>query len=270
MIIAGLQTDISWLNPDENFVRVRGLAQDAVAQGARLLVLPEMFATGFSMDVPRLNALAPRIEGFLQALAYDLQVTVVGGCADAAPDRVEKQGRNWALVFDPDGVELTRYQKIHPFSYGEESRHYHGGMQPTLFEADGIRISPFICYDLRFPEVFRAVASQVELMLVIASWPVARRHAWKQLLVARAIENQCFVLGVNRVGEGGGLVYGGDSVLLDPLGNERAQGGAEESLVMGEVVASEVQAVREKFPFLSDRQPALYAQLLMAGVGEKN
>ena len=262
MKVAGLQTDIAWLDPEENFQRVRQLAETAVSHGARLLVLPEMFATGFSMNVELLAGWAGKIEGFLQVLAYDLQVFVVGGVADAAVGRVDRPGRNWALAFDPDGAVVARYQKIHPFSYGEESRHYHGGQALSGFEADGVYIVPYICYDLRFPEVFRAAASQADLILVIASWPAARRHAWKSLLVARAIENQCFVLGVNRVGEGGGLMYQGDSVLLDPLGIERSQPLVGPGLVEGEVNGPEVQAVRERFPFLADRQPTLYARLL--------
>lgn len=262
MKVAGLQTDIAWLDPDENFTRVRALAETAVTRGARLLVLPEMFATGFSMNVERLSGWADKIEAFLQALAYDLQVFVVGGLADAAPGRAEQAGRNWALAFNPDGGCVARYQKIHPFSYGEESRYYHGGQTLSGFEAEGVRVVPYICYDLRFPEVFRAAASHADLMLVIASWPAVRRHAWASLLVARAIENQCFVLGVNRVGEGGGLVYQGDSVLLDPLGLERSSPVSGPGLIDGEVTGAEVQAVRERFPFLADRQPALYARLL--------
>lgn len=261
MKVAGLQLDIAWEAPAENFARVERLARTAVEEGARLLVLPEMFATGFSMQVEKLAALAPQIEAWLAALAYDLQVWVLAGVADRDRTRSERPGQNLALVFNPDGQRVSRYQKIHPFSYGEEHKHYHGGTQLIQFEVEGVHITPFICYDLRFPELFRAAASRSDLMVVIASWPSARRHAWSSLLVARAIENQCYVLGVNRVGEGQGLHYSGDSGLWNPLGEPLGVLNAEPGLVLGEVLPSEVVRVRERFPFLLDRREDVYQQL---------
>lgn len=265
MWVAGIQLDVAWENPTENFRRVEILARKAVEQGARLLVLPEMFATGFSMNLEVLAQQAPTIESWVAGLAYDLQVTVVAGMANVDADRqsqgLGRAGVNLALVYNPDGQKVGAYQKIHPFSYGEEHKHYHGGASLLNFETEGLRIAPFICYDLRFPEVFRLVADQTDVMLVIASWPSARRHAWRSLLVARAIENQCFVLGVNRVGEGGGLSYAGDSLLIDPLGQILVDAGDAAGLVMGDVDAESVVKVRDRFPFLKDRQPDLYRRL---------
>lgn len=271
MQVAGLQFDIAWEQPQENFRRVEVLARQAVENGARLLVLPEMFATGFSMQVETLSKQAPTIESWVASLAYDLQVYVVAGVADVDASRLaqgaSQPGVNLALVYNPDGQKVGAYQKIHPFSYGEEHKHYHGGKQLFSFEAEGLRITPYVCYDLRFPEIFRLMAAQTDLMLVIASWPAARRHAWKSLLVARAIENQCFVLGVNRVGEGQGLKYSGDSVLLDPLGERVVEASDGPAVVMGEVDAAAVVRVRERFPFLRDRQEALYQQLASSLAG---
>lgn len=265
MKVAGLQLDIAWENPSENFARVERLARTAVEEGARLLVLPEMFATGFSMQVQKLAQMAPQIEAWLAALAYDLQVWVLAGVAELDATRQDRAGRNMALVFNPDGQRVSAYQKIHPFSYGEEHKHYHGGTQLIHFEVEGVRITPYICYDLRFPEIFRVAAHRTDLMVVIASWPAARRHAWSSLLVARAIENQCYVLGVNRVGEGQGLLYSGDSGLWTPLGESLNVLGVEPGLVMGEVLPSEVVRIREKFPFLQDRREEVYARLSSAG-----
>lgn len=261
MKVAGLQFDIAWEQPDENFKRIEALARVAVEEGARLLVLPEMCATGFSMDVAKLATLTPSIEAWMGSLAYDLQVTVVAGMADALPGKEMCPGMNLARVYNPDGQAIATYQKIHPFSYGEEHRHYHGGNALARFEVEGVRITPYICYDLRFPELFRIAAANTDLMLVIANWPAARRHAWRSLLVARAIENQCFVLGVNRVGVGQGLVYSGDSLLIDPLGEILCDASDRPGVVMGDVAVATVVSVRERFPFLRDRRPALYRAL---------
>ena len=265
MQVAGLQFDIAWEQPQENFRRVETLARQAVENGARLLVLPEMFATGFSMHLEALSQQAPSIESWVASLAYDLQVHVVAGVADVdatlSAQGASPAGVNLALVYNPDGQKVGSYQKIHPFSYGEEHKHYRGGRQLFSFEAECLRITPYVCYDLRFPEIFRLMAAQTDLMLVIASWPAARRHAWRSLLVARAIENQCFVMGVNRVGEGQGLLYSGDSVLIDPLGERISEVADGPAVVMGEVDAAAVVRVRERFPFLKDRQDTLYQQL---------
>jgi predicted amidohydrolase len=259
MRVAGVQLDIAWEDPAESFRRVEPLARAAVEQGARLLVLPEMFATGFSMNVPALAAAAPEIEAWVRALAYDLQLTVVAGIAAGLPD--DARGCNLALAFDPDGQPLARYQKIHPFTFGGEHRHFAGGQALSRLEVEGVRITPFICYDLRFPEIFRAAADRSDLMLVIANWPRARRHAWRTLLMARAIENQVYVLGVNRVGEGGGLEYVGDSMLIDPLGEPIAEAPEGPGLVAGDVSPARVVEVRERFSFLRDRQPEVYRKL---------
>ena len=116
------------------------------------------------------------------------------------------------------GLEVLRYHKIHPFSYAGEHEHYAGGEALLSAEVEGVRVTPVICYDLRFPELFRAAADRTDLFVVIANWPEKRAHAWRTLLLARAIENLAFVLGVNRVGTGGGEPHSGDSALVDPYG----------------------------------------------------
>ncbi|MBL8840773.1 MAG: carbon-nitrogen family hydrolase [Planctomycetes bacterium] len=264
MIVAGLQLDLAWEEPEENFRRAQAQAERAVAAGAQLLVLPEMFNTGFSMEAARCAAAAERTRAWLAALARSLACHVGGGFAEPAPPDAIGSGarpRNAFALFGPDGVERLHYQKLHPFSLAGEARHYAGGEALPTATIDGVRVTAVICYDLRFPELFRAAAARTDLFLVPANWPAKRSHAWQTLLAARAIESQCFVLGVNRVGEAGGEPHRGDSALLDPFGVARASASERPAIVVGEVDAAEVARVRERFPFLADRRPELYPRL---------
>lgn len=256
-IVQGVQMDLAWEDPPENFRRAEAHVARAVEAGAKLVALPEMFATGFSMQAEAMAAHADVTVGFLSSLARRHGIHVIGGFADPCP----VLPRNAAGVFGPDGRELCRYHKIHPFSLAREHEHFEGGDRLVTFEVDGLRVTPVICYDLRFPEIFRAAAAQTDLFVVIANWPEARRDAWSTLLRARAIENQCFVLGVNRVGEGNGLVYTGDSALIGPLGEVRSQAAGCEARVGGEAGAEAVVDVRRRFSFLADRRPEIYTRL---------
>lgn len=259
MIVAGLQLDIVWESPEENFALASALAERAVRGGARLVVLPEMFATGFTMEAAKAAAHAERTRGFLADLARRHQVWVAGGYAD--PGEAGGRPRNACSLLDPTGGERWRYHKVHPFSLAGEHEHYDGGTTVGTIEVEGVRVTPLICYDLRFPELFRAAAAGTDLFVVIANWPAKRRQHWKLLLRARAVENQCFVLGVNRVGEGGGEPHTGDSALIDPLGGARASIRDVATVVEGPVDAAEVASVRARFSFLADRRPDVYAGL---------
>lgn len=255
--VRGIQMDLAWEDPPENFRRAEGQIALAAAEGAALVVLPEMFATGFSMRSADMASHADATVGFLSGAAARHGVHLVGGFADPCP----VLPRNAAGVFGPDGAERVRYHKIHPFSLAREHEHFGGGDRVCTFEAGGLRVCPLICYDLRFPEIFRAVAGRTDLFVVIANWPEQRRDAWSTLLRARAIENQCFVLGINRIGEGNGLCYTGDSALVGPLGDVRSQAASCAALIGGEVTAEEVADVRRRFSFLADRRPEVYARL---------
>jgi len=258
MKIAGIQTDIAWEDPPENFRRVREMARDAADRGARLLVLPEMFATGFSMDAALVSGFSTETRSFLSGLARELGVFVLGGCGEPADPRPA----NACSVFEPGGEEILHYRKIHPFSMAGEDVHYLAGDSVATVEVEGVRVTPQICYDLRFPEPFRAAAADTDLFCVVANWPEPRRRHWSLLLRARAIENQAYVLGVNRVGSGDGLVYTGDSALLDPMGD--LVEGSEPSrpgIVLADVSGDEVARIRSRFGFLNDRKPELYARL---------
>jgi len=261
MIVAGLQTDIAWEDPRENFRRVDAMAEALLEEPTRphLLVLPEMFATGFSMEAGKVAAFAEETRAFLAELARRHSVFVLGGYAEPALPRPG----NACSIFDPEGREILHYRKLHPFSLAGEQEHYVPGEALATVEVEGVRVTPFICYDLRFPEPFRVAAPHTDLFCVIANWPAKRREPWSLLLRARAVENQAYVLGVNRVGPGGGEPHSGDSALLDPFGQVVAEAPAAEApaALVGEVDPGVVARVRERFTFLKDRRPELYRQL---------
>jgi len=255
MKVAGIQMDIAWEQPEENFRRVEAKTEQAVDEGARLVVLPEMFATGFSMNAELVSGFAEETRSFLSGLSARLSVFLLAGYAEPG----DPKPANAASIFDPSGSEVLHYRKIHPFTLAREDEHFMAGDAVETSEVEGVRVTPLVCYDLRFPEPFRAVAVNTDLFCVIANWPESRRFHWSILLKARAIENQAYVMGLNRTGSGEGLVYTGDSVLLNPLGEELAavEPGSE-GCCSGEVDAKEVARIRKEFSFLKDRRPELF------------
>ncbi len=265
MIVAGLQLDLGWESPQQSLARAAALAGRAAAAGARLLVLPEMFATGFTMSTALAAAAAAPSRAAMAEIARRHRVWVAGGLVLEGRERA----RNAGLLLDPDGQERLRYDKAHPFSLAGEDRHYEAGDGLATTEVEGVRVALLVCYDLRFPELFRAVADRVDLFVVLANWPERRGHAWRTLLAARALDAQAYVLGVNRVGAGGGESYRGDSSLVDPYGVAVAAAAVAETVVVGEVRADEVGRCRERFGFLADRRPALYRRLEEEGAAPR-
>jgi omega-amidase len=253
MQITAVQLDIRWENREANHAHVRELLQGPAVAAGSLVVLPEMFDTGFSMNtaVTDPGDRAPS-EAFIRDLAAEHKVAVLAGVVARA-----EGGRlaNEAVAFAPDGKELVRYRKCRPFSLGGETEHYCAGDRHATFEWAGCRIAPFICYDLRFPELFRPAASAVDLIIVVANWPTARSEHWVRLLQARAIENLAWVLGVNRTGNEPTLVYDGRSCLFDPHGREIFQMDRREQVLRADVDPAEARRWRDKFPALRDMKP---------------
>ncbi len=223
----------------------------------RLVVLSEMYSTGFSMDTERI---AEPVDGpstrFLaeQAVAHDVWV------CGSLPERPGGQALpfNRLVLAAPDG-RLSRYAKIHPFTYSGEHEHFAAGTERVVVDVEGLRVGLFVCYDLRFADEFWALAPDVDMYVIPANWPASRREHWMALLVARAIENQAYVVGVNRVGDGGGLPYAGDSRIVDPLGRILAgapEPGEEpaEAVLVAEADPAVVAETRRRFPFLADRR----------------
>lgn len=249
--IHAVQLDSVWEDKAANFAKVRGLIQAYPPEAGSLLVLPEMFATGFSCDLGKtMEDHAGETEFFLAELAREYGSAVLGGLVTKGP---EGKGLNQSLVLAPDGHELSRYTKIQPFSLGGEAAVHEKGSAPVVFEWRGLKVAPLICYDLRFPEIARqAVALGAEMLVYIAAWPVKRYHHWLTLLQARAIENQAYVLGVNRTGSDPNFSYNGRSVLVDPHGIIVADAGESEQVIRAEVDPTIVREWRSQFPALRD------------------
>ena len=266
MRVALIQFDIAWEDVAENHRRVAAHLEQAAQAGAKLAILPEMFPTGFSMDAARI-AQKPggATETFLREQAAARSMWLIGSLPEVAGDgggppaaaRPETAPRNTALVVAPDGG-VVRYSKIHPFTYAGEHRHYAAGDRVVTVAIDDVRVTPFICYDLRFPEPFRFAANETDVFVVVANWPDARREHWRTLLRARAIESLAYVAGVNRVGDGGRLHYAGDSALVDPWGETLAEGDDADRVLVGDVDPAKVAEARAKFPVLGDVRPAAY------------
>jgi predicted amidohydrolase len=251
MDVLAIQIDIAWEDPPKNFARVEAMLEEAAVPKNAIVVLPEMFATGFSMNV---DAIAEKDEGptaqFLAQTAVRYEACVVGGVVTRAADG---RGRNEAFVFGPDGARMTRYQKIHPFSFANEDDHFEAGTDVVTFTWQGFTVAPFICYDLRFPEAFRrAVRVGADLFLVIANWPASRSVHWDTLLRARAIENQAYVVGVNRCGADPKLAYAGGSRIVDPRGETLVEANGTPTLLRATLNLDELQAYRAEFPALND------------------
>ena len=251
--VAGIQHHIAWEEPDQNFDHLRPLIDKAVGDGARLVALTEMYSNGFSMNT---GEIAEPVDGpsteFLVDQATSHGVWVCG----SVPEQPEGQRlpHNCLVLAGPDG-STERYRKIHRFAYGGEDEHYEAGTERVTTMIDGVRVSLFVCFDLRFAPDFWHVAHDTDLYLLVANWPAARSTHWTTLLQARAIENQAYMLGVNRVGDAcDGLAHSGDSRLFDPFGEVLASAAAdEETIITGVVDADEVARVRRDYPFLGER-----------------
>ncbi len=252
MQVVALQYDIAWENKPANFEKVRQLLAKAAPEKQALVVLPEMFATGFSMNAEAMaEAYGGQTEQFLAQTAKQFGIYLMGGAAMRGRDG---RARNKALVFSPAGELLAFYAKMRPFTPGGESEHYLAGEQPVTFRWADCTVSPFVCYDLRFPELFRqaAAAKQPEVFTVIASWPEKRILHWVRLLQARAIENQAYVIGVNRIGNDPYYQYVGRSIIVDAHGEILADAGASEGCISAKLDLDTLRKYRQGLPFLAD------------------
>ncbi len=247
------QLDCAWENRDANLSQVARMAEEAAPPPGSLIVLPELFATGFSFHLEA--ALEPPdrpTERFLQALAQRWQCCVLAGLA-TAPGQGSDFARNEALAIGPDGGVKARYWKNHPFTGGEEQLTYPAGTEVSFFAWGGLKVMPAICYDLRFPELFRRGLDQgAEFFVVIASWPDLREDHWVTLLRARAIENQAYVAGVNRAGRDPSFGYPGRSMVVDPHGNIIIDAGPDEKWIRASLDPGAVVEWRKSFPAVRD------------------
>jgi predicted amidohydrolase len=254
--VAAVQHDIVWHDRDANFDRLAPMIEGAAAGGAGLVLLTETFSTGFSFDTPGIGEPqgGPSAR-FLAEQAASHGVWVGGSCPEIDPDAPAGDGRpsNSFVLAGPDGT-AHRYAKIHPFTHAGEEKYVRAGTDLVTIDVDGIALTLFVCYDLRFADEFWQVADRTDAYLVVANWPAKRRLHWSTLLRARAIENQAYVVGVNRVGTGGGIDYSGDSAIIDPLGEVLATGAGGETVLFGDIDPNHVESTRSHFRFLQDRR----------------
>jgi predicted amidohydrolase len=251
MKLAAIQHDIVFEDAPATCAALVPLLDQASAAGARLIVLTEMFATGFTMRPERFaEDEGGPVEQWLLTQAQERDAHFIASVAQRGPDG---RFRNNGLVASPDG-RLERYAKIHPFTYSREHEHYAAGDKTLTLDLDGVRTSVFVCYDLRFADDFWDLAPDTDLYVVPANWPRERREHWRALLRARAIENQAYVVGVNRVGSVRSVAHTGDSAVIDPLGRTLAEAAGGEAVLLSEIEAATVSAVRAEYPFLTDRR----------------
>jgi len=252
MTILGLQFDIAWENKVANFGTVRRMLNAARPEQGSLIILPEMFATGFSMNTGAIaEPYGGDTERFLATIAKEFAIWVMAGAVMLGRDG---RARNKCLVFDPTGELKAYYAKMRLFTPGGEAKHYAAGEQPVAFHCGDCVVSPFVCYDLRFPELFRRAVAEhhAELFVVIANFPQKRIHHWVRLLQARAVENQAYVVGVNRIGSDPIQNYAGRSLIVDAEGEVMSDAGEGETCIRGELDLPKLRQYRQKLPFLAD------------------
>ncbi len=260
LTITGIQTKLHWEDKKANLQMFEEKIK-SISQPTEIVALPEMFSTGFSMHPEKL---AETMEGetmeWIKRISAEKKIILTGSLI------IEEGGHyfNRLIWMMPDG-QFGYYDKRHLFAYADEDQHYHAGSKRLIASIKGWKINLLVCYDLRFPVWSRQVsvsASQVEaavaapeydLLIYVANWPERRNHAWKTLLQARAIENQCYVAGINRVGEDENKIYhSGDSMVIDPLGEILYHKKDEEDIFTITLDKSHLKIIREKFPFWKD------------------
>ncbi len=244
-----VQSVLAWEAPLENLVHLSKLVDKIRKGSTHLILLPEMFTTGFSMNAPKL---AEPMNG--KAVEWMIETAVKKNAVLCGSLIIKEKGKyfNRLLWAQPDG-KIVHYDKRHLFTIAKENKVYTPGNKKLIENLMGWNICPLVCYDLRFPVWSRSDGS-VDLMLFVANWPSRRSYAWKHLLIARAIENQCYVAGLNRVGtDGENIAYTGDSMVLDPLGMPlNAIMPAAESVTTFILPLKPIKELRKSFPVLLD------------------
>jgi len=252
LTITGIQTSLHWEDPAANLNMLEEKINN-ISEKTEIIILPEMFTTGFSMKP---EAFAETMEGetvnWMKRIAAEKKVILTGSM-------IVEENRNffnrliWMLPNGESGV----YDKRHLFAYAGEHEKFTPGGKRLIASVKGWKINLLICYDLRFPvwarQQLQGEKPEFDLLIYVANWPERRNHAWKTLLNARAIENQCYVVGINRVGkDGNDIYYSGDSLVVDPMGDVLYQKAHEEDIFTITLKKEKVEETRTKLPFWKD------------------
>ncbi len=243
---------------EDNLETAERMISDASARDAQLIILPELWSTGYDLENAGdyADELGAGMFAELSNTARDYALAVFGSILERQGD----QFMNCAAYYDAEGGLAGVYRKIHLFRLFNEHKWLAEGEAPTTIDMPSGPAGLSICYDLRFPELFRryAVEHGAKLILICAEWPLARVEHWRALLIARAIENQCFVAATNSCGDTGGTIFGGHSMIVDPWGHVIAEAGEDECLLTADIDLDEVDRVRAAIPVFEDRRPDAY------------
>ncbi len=265
MRVALGQLDMIWENKELSINRGEKMIREAAQAQADVIIFPEMSFTGFSMNLEGIGEPTDQSDTVkrMSALAKQYQIAIGFGWA-ALPEEADGiaeggLGTNRFTLLDCNGEKVTEYSKIHPFTYGGESDRYAKGEQIVSVPFLGRNISLFICYDLRFPELFQIASQQSDIIFVIANWPEIRSAHWQTLLRARAIETQSYLVGVNCYGSRDGDSYSGDSMAVDSIGNILGILSGREGVLICDL-DDRAWRLRQKFSTRADRQEKLYGE----------
>lgn len=253
------QMDVQLGKPQANLQTVKAMTAEASRRGSDIVVFPELWSTGYDLENGADYATSTEAGIFaeVQQLAKTHQIAILGSCLS---DLGEGKIGNTAVYIDKTGQNLGEYSKTHLFRLMAEDQYLAAGQQKTMVETEGGLMGLTICYDLRFPELFRAYAlAGAQLVFVPSEWPHPRLKHWQTLLRARAIENQMFIVACNRVGNSKGTDFFGHSAIIDPWGETIIEGGEQEMLLTAVIDLDQVKEVRAKIPIFKDRRPDVYS-----------
>lgn len=249
--------DVALGDPATNFDKVRAWTSEAKQHGSTLVVFPELWSTGYDLENWRKYAskLGEGMFSQLSDLAAEFKISIAGSVMELKDDKCY----NTFVIYDANGTQQAVYRKIHLFRLMEEEKWLAPGEESVTTDADWGRTGMAICYDLRFTELFRKYAlAGSKIAILPAEWPNRRIKHWQTLLRARAIENQMYVVAVNRVGESKGELFGGSSAVIDPWGEAVVEGGLDPALLHAEIDLDLVDDVRKRIPIFEDRRPDVY------------
>jgi len=249
MRVGLLQYDIKWEDKKANKEKISKLIENSQHKNKiDWLIFSEMTLSGFTMNT-KISQLDDSDRSFFSKLASDYNMNISFGGVEG--------GYNKLITLNRKGERINEYSKIHLYAFGEEDKYYKSGDESKIFEIEGLKIMPAVCFDLRFPYLFWNMAEKVDAYVVIAAWPMRRAEHWMTLLKARAIENQAYCFGVDRLGFEGKIEYSGNSMGFDPLGKVVIDAASVEGIAVNEtdITAELVSKTREKFPFLKERKP---------------
>ncbi|WP_394548889.1 carbon-nitrogen family hydrolase [Priestia aryabhattai] len=256
--ITCLQLDIAFGNPTKNRKYIQQKMMEAMKENPDILVLPELWDTAY--DLTRLDEIADeegqQAKQLISQFAKTNEVNIVAG---SIAKKTEQGVTNTMYIFDRKGREVSQYSKLHLFKLMDEHLYLEAGTAKNLFTLEQSLCAGVICYDIRFPEWIRVhTSSGAEVLFVVAQWPAPRLAHWKALLISRAIENQCYVIACNRVGQDPNNTFAGHSLVIDPWGEIIAEAGDREELLSADVNLELVKEIRKQIPVFTDRRTEFY------------